>query len=87
MADEAKRAAQEALFGAIQSQAENNMRAALSAPEKATLLRDLAEAYRLTAGGSVPDLRGRADRETPREGERSSGRSSSSESRRRRPER
>ncbi|MGY1603245.1 hypothetical protein [Geodermatophilus sp. SYSU D00815] len=56
MQSEAKRAAQDALFAAIQDQAENNMRAALRAPEKAQLLRDLAEAYRLTAGGWVPDV-------------------------------
>jgi len=54
--NEAKRAAQEALFTAIKDQAETNMRAALRATEKAQLLRDLAEAYRLTAGGSVPDM-------------------------------
>jgi hypothetical protein len=52
MAYEAKREAQEALFTAIKDQAENNMHAALRAPEKAALLRELAEAYRLTAGGS-----------------------------------
>jgi hypothetical protein len=52
--NEAKREAQEALFTAIKDQAETNMRAALRAPEKAHLLRELAEAYRLTAGGSVP---------------------------------
>ncbi|GAB7007123.1 hypothetical protein JCM18899A_45960 [Nocardioides sp. AN3] len=55
MADQAKRAAQEALYAAIQSQAESNMKAALQASEKAALLRELAEAYRLTAGGSLPD--------------------------------
>jgi hypothetical protein len=54
MADEAKRRAQEALYAAIQNQAENNMRAALPAGEKAALLRDLAEAYRLAAGGAMP---------------------------------
>lgn len=54
MADQAKREAQEALYAAIQSQAETNMKAAMSAPEKAALLRDLAEAYRLTAGGLMP---------------------------------
>jgi len=52
--NEAKREAQEALFTAIKDQAETNMKAALRAPEKAHLLRELAEAYRLTAGGSVP---------------------------------
>jgi hypothetical protein len=50
---EAKRGAQEALFNAIRDQAETNMKAALRAPEKAQLLRELAEAYRLTAGRSV----------------------------------
>jgi hypothetical protein len=54
--NEAKREAQEALFTAIKDQAETNMRAALRATEKAQLLRDLAEAYRLAAGGSVPDM-------------------------------
>jgi hypothetical protein len=54
MPDEAKRRAQEALYAAIQSQAENNMKAALPAGEKAALLRDLAEAYRLAAGGAMP---------------------------------
>jgi hypothetical protein len=73
VADEAKREAQEALFTAIKEQAETNMKAALRAPEKAQLLRELAEAYRLTAGGSMPDLaradgrraRGAAARGTP----------------------
>ena len=55
MVDEAKRGAQEALYAAIQNQAETNRKAALSATEKAALLRDLAEAYRLTAGGRMPD--------------------------------
>jgi len=60
LANEAKRAAQEALFTAIKDQAETNMKAALRAPEKAALLRELAEAYRLTAGGSIlPDLASR----------------------------
>jgi hypothetical protein len=49
-----KRGAQDALFAAIKDQAENNMKAAMRASEKAQLLRELAEAYRLTAGGSVP---------------------------------
>jgi hypothetical protein len=66
MPDEAKRRAQEALYAAIQDQAENNMRAALSAPDKAALLRELAEAYRLTAGGGLPAGTGR--REMPPEG-------------------
>jgi hypothetical protein len=56
VANEAKRGAQEALFAAIQDQAETNMRAALRASEKARLLRELAEAYRLAAGGPLPDL-------------------------------
>jgi len=51
--NEAKRGAQDALFNAIKDQAETNMRAALRAPEKAQLLRDLAEAYRLTAGAAA----------------------------------
>ena len=55
MQNEAKLRAQDALFTAIKSQAETNMKAALRATEKAELLRDLAEAYRLTAGGAVPD--------------------------------
>ena len=54
MPDEAKRRAQEALYAAIQNQAETNMKAALPAAQKATLLRELAEAYRLAAGGSMP---------------------------------
>jgi hypothetical protein len=52
--NQAKREAQEALFTAIKDQAENNMHAAMRPSEKAQLLRSLAEAYRLTAGGSVP---------------------------------
>jgi hypothetical protein len=55
MADESKRRAQMALFAAIEDQAAKNMKSAASAPAKAALLRDLAEAYRLTAGGSVPE--------------------------------
>jgi hypothetical protein len=62
MADEAKRRAQEALYAAIQNQAENNMRAALPAGEKAALLRDLAEAYRLAAGGAMPSGTGTAEK-------------------------
>ncbi len=54
MPQQAKRGAQDALFTAIKDQAENNMKSALRAPEKARLLLELAEAYRLTAGGSVP---------------------------------
>ena len=55
MPNQAKLEAQEALYTAIKDQAETNMKAALRAGEKAQLLRDLAEAYRLTAGGSVPN--------------------------------
>jgi hypothetical protein len=58
MADSSKRAAQEALFRAIKDQAESNMKSALKATEKAQLLVDLAEAYRLTAGGVVAGDRG-----------------------------
>lgn len=47
---EAKNRAQDALFTAIAEQAETNMKAALKAGEKAALLHELAEAYRLTAG-------------------------------------
>ena len=54
MQNEAKRNAQEALYIAITDQAETNMKAALRPGEKAQLLRELAEAYRLTAGGSMP---------------------------------
>jgi len=57
--NEAKRGAQEALFTAIKDQAETNMKAALRAPEKARLLRELAEAYRLTAGGAMPGMAAR----------------------------
>jgi len=54
---EAKRRAQDALFTAIADQAETNMKAALRAPEKAALLHELAEAYRLTAGTTaVPNM-------------------------------
>ena len=53
MLNDTKRAAQEALFSAIQDQAENNMKAAMRPSEKAQLLRELAEAYRLTAGRPV----------------------------------
>jgi hypothetical protein len=53
MHSDAKRAAQEALFTAIRSSAENNMKAALRATEKVEILRQLAEAYRLTAGSPV----------------------------------
>lgn len=47
---EAKRRAQDALFIAIADQAENNMKSALRSADKAALLHELAEAYRLTAG-------------------------------------
>ena len=60
MNNEAKRDAQEALFTAIKEQAETNMKSALRAGEKAHLLLELAEAYRLAAGGSVPVMAGRA---------------------------
>ena len=54
---EAKRRAQDTLFNAIADQAETNMKAALRAPEKAALLHELAEAYRLTAGATaMPNL-------------------------------
>ena len=62
MQNEAKRGAQEALFNAIRDQAETNMKAALRAPEKAQLLRELAEAYRLTAGGSALEVTARNGR-------------------------
>ena len=50
---EAKRRAQDALFTAIADQAETNMKSALRTPEKAALLHELAEAYRLTAGATA----------------------------------
>jgi hypothetical protein len=50
---EARRRAQDALFNAIADQAETNMKSALRAGEKAALLHELAEAYRLTAGTSA----------------------------------
>jgi hypothetical protein len=53
---EAKRRAQDALFTAIAEQAENNMKSALRTAEKAALLHELAEAYRLTAGGAMPPM-------------------------------
>jgi hypothetical protein len=67
--NDAKREAQEALFTAIKDQAQTNMKAALRAGEKAQLLCALAEAYRLTAGGSVPALSGRS----PKPAEEASG--------------
>jgi hypothetical protein len=70
MAHEAKREAQEALFAAIKDQAETNMKAALRAPEKAHLLLELAEAYRLTAGGP---MRNTAGRNGQRNGQRPAG--------------
>lgn len=69
MPNEAKREAQEALFTAIKDQAETNMKAALRASEKAQLLRQLAEAYRLTAGGPLPDMAAR-DRKPADDGAR-----------------
>jgi hypothetical protein len=57
LVSEAKRRAQDALFTAIAEQAETNMKAALRAAEKAALLHELAEAYRLTAGTTaVPNI-------------------------------
>jgi hypothetical protein len=55
---EAKRRAQDALFTAIADQAETNMKSALRATEKAALLHELAEAYRLAAGTAtaVPNI-------------------------------
>jgi hypothetical protein len=55
---EAKRRAQDALFNAIADQAETNMKSALRSAEKAALLHELAEAYRLTAGTTtaVPNI-------------------------------
>ena len=50
MQNEARLAARDALFTAIKNSAENNMKAALRATEKAEILRALAEAYRLTVG-------------------------------------
>ena len=72
MHNEAKREAQEALFTAIKDQAETNMHSALRAPEKAQLLRSLAEAYRLTAGGSMPVAA--ADKDKPAEEAAGNGR-------------
>ena len=86
MADQAKREAQEALYAAIRGQAENNMKAAMAASEKAALLRDLAEAYRLTAGGSMPEGTGRREQQSGGDGRRTS-KSSESSTRRRRSER
>jgi len=66
--NDSKRAAQEALFTAIQEQAQNNMKAAMRPSEKAQLLRELAEAYRLTAGRPVSSTARRkreADAEAP----------------------
>ena len=61
--NEAKRGAQEALFTAIQDQAENNMKAAMRPAEKAELLRELAEAYRLTAGRPMSRSASRRNRQ------------------------
>ena len=66
MLSESKRGAQEALFNAIRDQAEHNMKAALPAPQKAELLHQLAEAYRLTAGAPVPNRTARKDKPVPR---------------------
>ena len=68
MLNDAKRGAQEALFTAIRDQAENNMHAAMRPSEKAQLLRELAEAYRLTAGGSVRSEGARRKRQSDEEG-------------------
>lgn len=76
MADEAKRRAQEALYAAIQNQAESNMKAALPAAQKASLLRDLAEAYRLAAGGSMPDGTGQGSAQRSGAGAKTSASSS-----------
>lgn len=81
MADEAKRQAQEALYAAIQDQAQNNMKAAMTASDKGALLRELAEAYRLTAGGSMPDGTGRRGKQS-RGGANGAKKSSASSSRR-----
>ena len=72
MLNDAKRGAQEALFTAIQEQAEHNMKSALRAPEKAQLLRELAEAYRLTAGRPMSGEAGRGKKQA--EGEAANGR-------------
>jgi hypothetical protein len=69
--NEAKRGAQEALFTAIQDQAQNNMKAAMRPSEKAQLLRELAEAYRLTAGRPVSST---ARRKTQEDAEAPNGR-------------
>ena len=45
------------VVAAIQDQAENNMKAAMRPAEKAELLRELAEAYRLTAGRPMSSAR------------------------------
>ena len=50
MQNEARLAARDALFTAIKNSAENNMKAALRATEKAEILRALAYYYRLTVG-------------------------------------
>ena len=76
-----KRDAQNALFAAIQNQAENNMKSALRATEKATLLRELAEAYRLTAGGAMPEVTANRPRSSGAEGESSRQSSRESQSR------
>lgn len=62
MPNDAKREAQEALFNAVRDQAQTSVHAALPAAEKIRLLRELAEAYRLTAGGSVPVSSSRSEK-------------------------
>ncbi|MGY1732451.1 hypothetical protein ACI798_13110 [Geodermatophilus sp. SYSU D01045] len=66
MHSQAKQEAQEALFTAIRDQAEKNMRSAMRPAEKAALLRRLAEAYRLTAGGPMPEIPSRRAAPAPR---------------------
>ena len=61
---EAKRRAQDALFTAIADQAENNMKSTLRAPEKAALLHELAEAYRLATASPRATERSQADAST-----------------------
>jgi hypothetical protein len=84
MSNDAKRAAQDALFTAIKSQAETNMKAALRATEKAEILRALAEAYRLAAGG--PASEGAVRRGKPEEASRRGGKPDEERPRRRRHE-
>ena len=65
MRNETKREAQEALFTAIKEQAETNMHSALRAARRPSCCARSAEAYRLTAGGSMP-VAG-ADKDKPAE--------------------